>query len=236
TAAITNTYTILNGALTIGEMAMTTDGINLTTQAGENLYHVTVTGTDLGGNVVPEQTLDIKSGETATVENLPYGSYTVTANVKDVAAITGYTWTETTPATTAVEVNATTVPELVTVTNIYTKDAPPTPPTPPIDPPTPPIDPPTPPIGGGDDGYEPQNPPVILPPAEVPQGELPTLPETEVPLAELPTELPDEAVPMGDAPSTGDENRTGLWLGLALTSVLGMAGLLFGKRKKEENQ
>ena len=92
--------------------------------------------------------------------------------------------------------------------------------------------------GGGDDDddddEEPYNPPTT--PPEEPTVEVP---EEEVPLANLPedpeeeVEIPEEDVPLAVSPQTGDGSRTALWAALSGFSLLGMLGLMLGKKRDE---
>ena len=60
----------------------------------------------------------------------------------------------------------------------------------------------------------------------MPQGELP----------EEPTDIPDEDVPQGEAPKTGD--NMSMWLALSGTAALGLVALnvFDNKRKKKEHE
>lgn len=75
---------------------------------------------------------------------------------------------------------------------------------------------------------------------DVPQGELPDDPGTDiedpdVPQGELPTDLPDEDVPMADAPATGDTLMA--WIAAAAVSGVGLVWLsIMGKKRKDENE
>ena len=75
---------------------------------------------------------------------------------------------------------------------------------------------------------------------DVPQGELPDDPGTDiddpdVPQGGLPTDLPDEDVPMADAPATGDTLMA--WIAAAAVSGVGLVWLsIMGKKRKDENE
>lgn len=95
-----------------------------------------------------------------------------------------------------------------------------------------------------------------VPEAEIPEGTIPeeTIPDEDVPLADIPEEdvteeeIPDEDVPLsdipeedipegdvplGDIPQTGDESRAGFFAAMMVFSAMGLAGLAFAGRKRE---
>ena len=85
---------------------------------------------------------------------------------------------------------------------------------------------------------DPEDPGEEIPEEPTPGGELPEepgeeIPEEPTPGGELPEEIPDEDVPQGEAPKTGDMSL--LYAALAGVSGLGLAGTcLLGRKKRDE--
>lgn len=85
---------------------------------------------------------------------------------------------------------------------------------------------------------DPEDPGEEIPEEPTPGGELPEepgeeIPEEPTPGGELPEEIPDEDVPQGEAPKTGDVSL--LYAALAGVSGLGLAGTcLLGRKKRDE--
>lgn len=91
--------------------------------------------------------------------------------------------------------------------------------------------------GGGDDDDDDDDEPRTPPPT--PEDPTVEVPEEDVPLANLPeepteeVEIPEEDVPLAESPQTGDGSRTALWAALSGFSLLGMLGLMLGKKRDE---
>jgi len=76
---------------------------------------------------------------------------------------------------------------------------------------------------------------------DVPMADLPDIDivDEDVPLAPAPAapatvSISDEAVPLADTPKTDDSRHTGLWAGMAMTALAGLAVLFFDQKRRAE--
>ncbi len=83
------------------------------------------------------------------------------------------------------------------------------------------------------------DPAVEIPDGNVPLTETPEVivPDTDVPLVDVPgleeESIPEEQVPLGDAPATGDVAQVQLFLAMALGS--GLVCLALNKKRRKEH-
>ena len=91
------------------------------------------------------------------------------------------------------------------------------------------------PDNGKGQGEETKKPEVPLPETPIEEPEVPLAPLSETPIEEPEVEIPEEKVPLADAPETGD--TTALWLAMTALSGCGLAGVsLLGRKKREDEE